>query len=77
MPEVSKEVSRVVRLGSVEVENCSKNLDRWVVARAVMGKLWYWGSWDSKEKAERVIADNQFDNGIVIDMEAARDEGNN
>lgn len=62
------ETNRAVCSGKVEVENCSKDLDRWVVARAVMGKLWYWGSWDTKEKAERVIADNQFDNGIVIDM---------
>ena len=54
--------------GLVEVQNCSKNLDRFVVARAVMGELWFWGSWDTKEKAEQVIADNDFDNGVVIEI---------
>ena len=34
-----------------------------VVARAVDGELWFWGSWDSEETAHTVANDI---NGIVV-----------
>lgn len=29
--------------GTVEIMNCEKDADKYIVARAVMGILWYWG----------------------------------
>ena len=43
------------------INKVPKNTERFIVARLVMNELWYWGSWDTKEAADRVAA--QFDNG--------------
>lgn len=53
--------------GQVKIQNCAKDPSRFIVARAVGGELWYWGSWDTEEEAKRVIHDNDFDNGVVIE----------
>ena len=47
------------------INKVPKNTERFIVARLVMNELWYWGSWDTKEAADRVAA--QFDNGIVLE----------
>lgn len=52
-------------MAKVMVRNVSNNPDKYIVARLVMGELWFWGSWDSREAAQRVA--EQFENGIVIE----------
>lgn len=48
------------------VQNMPKEkTDRYLVARLNMNLLWYWGSWDTKEAAERVA--EQFENGVVLE----------
>lgn len=47
------------------INKVPKNTERFIVARLVMNELWYWGSWDTKEAADRVAA--QFDNGVVLE----------
>lgn len=49
----------------VEVLNCSLDSDRYIVARLNMNQLWYWGSWPTKEAAQRVA--DTFDNAIVLE----------
>ena len=51
--------------GTVEIMNCEKETDKYIVARVVMGLLWYWGSWDDKDAAHRVA--ETFENAIVIE----------
>lgn len=48
-----------------EVQNVPKDADKYIVARLVMGELWYWGSWETKKAADRVA--EQFDNGVVLE----------
>ena len=45
------------------VKNLPTTHKEFVVARAVEGDLWYWGSWDSEETAHTVANDI---NGIVV-----------
>ena len=52
-------------IAKTEVQNVPKDADKYIVARLVMGELWYWGSWESKEAADRVA--EQFDNGVVLE----------
>lgn len=42
-------------------------LSKYVVARAVCGELWFWGSWNDENEAYRVA--KQFDNGCVLEVE--------
>lgn len=49
---------------TINVNRMPNGAEKYIVARLVMNELWYWGSWDTKEAAERVAA--QFDNGIVL-----------
>lgn len=51
--------------GKVEIMNCENNPEKYIVARLVMGVLWFWGSWESKDAADRVAS--QFDNGLVLE----------
>lgn len=51
----------------MKVNNLDAEHERFVVARVVDGELWYWGSWNTDEAAIRVA--QQFDNGVVVDME--------
>ena len=55
--------------GSVKaiVNNVADDPQRYIVARAVCGELWFWGSWDDKDAACRVA--KQFDNGCVLEVE--------
>ena len=41
------------------VFNTPEDVDKYIVAKAVCGELWYWGSWDNKNDAFRVA--KQFD----------------
>lgn len=54
------------KTGRIEVNNIGCDYERYVIARLVDGKLWYWGSWDDEKASERVAG--QFDNGVVVDM---------
>lgn len=51
----------------VKVNNLESDHERYVVARIYEDELWFWGSWDDRNAAERVA--NQFDNAVVVDME--------
>ena len=53
-----------------EVQNVPNDADKYIVVRLVMGELWYWGSWNDKDAADRVA--EQFENGLVLE---ADDEG--
>ena len=55
--------------GTVEIMNCDKDTDKYIVARVVMGVLWYWGSWDTEAAAKRVA--ETFENAIVIEKKEA------
>ena len=45
------------------VKNLPTIYKEFVVARAVDGELWFWGSWDSEETAHTVAIDID---GIVV-----------
>lgn len=51
---------------NVNVENTSKEdySGRFVVARLVDGVLWYYGAYETEERAEEVRS--EFENGIVL-----------
>ena len=55
----------MIRTGKVEIQNCPAETDKYIVARFVMGELWFWGSWDDKDAAHRVA--ETFENAIVIE----------
>ena len=38
--------------GKVVINNTPSNPKRYIVATFCDGELWYWGSWDDKDKAE-------------------------
>ena len=59
----------MIARGTVEVMNCDKDTDKYIVARVVMGILWYWGSWDTEAAAKRVA--ETFENAIVIERKEA------
>lgn len=56
-----------VENGIVKIYNITDNHDRYVVCRLVDGKLWYYTSWKKLEDAES--AAEEFDNGIVVEVE--------
>lgn len=39
---------------TAEVNNIPEDAERYIVARVFEGELWYWGSWDNKNKAHDV-----------------------
>lgn len=39
---------------AVNIKNVDKDCKRYVVARESDGILWFWGSWDDKEEAQKV-----------------------
>lgn len=65
----------------VKVNNAPTTTRHWVVARYDENtkKLWYYGSWDNKEDAERAV--EELGNGILVEkdkddyMETALREG--
>lgn len=55
---------------TANVENLFENRkdytrNKYIVAKAVRGRLWFWGAWDSKSEAEKVAS--QFDNGVILE----------
>ena len=54
------------------VFNTPEDVDKYIVAKAVCGELWYWGSWDNKNDAFRVA--KQFDNGCVLEVNDAESD---
>lgn len=51
------------------VNNVPDDPQRYIVAKAVCGELWYWGSWKDENEAYRVA--KQFDNGCVLEVDNA------
>lgn len=53
----------------VKVNNTPTTTRHWVVARYDENtkKLWYYGSWDNKEDAERAV--EELYNGILVEAE--------
>lgn len=51
----------------VKVNNVPIEHDKYIVARLCMGELWYWGSWNDVEVAKKVIKENEFENGIIVE----------
>lgn len=49
----------------VKVNNLPATTNRYIVARYVDHSLWYYGSWDSREDAERVAL--ELENGLVVE----------
>lgn len=48
-----------------DVKNVPENVsERYIVARLVVGELWFWGAWNDKEKADDVA--REID-GIVVE----------
>lgn len=47
-----------------EVNNLPDDIEKYVVARVCDGELWFWGTWDDKDKAEKVV--NDVENGILL-----------
>jgi hypothetical protein len=47
-----------------EVNNLPDEIDKYVVAKVCDGELWFWGTWDDKDEAEKAV--NDVENGIVL-----------
>lgn len=47
-----------------EVNNLPDEIEKYVVARVCDGELWFWGTWDDKDEAERAV--NDVENGILL-----------
>lgn len=56
-----------------KVEVCNVNgSDKYIVARAVNGKLWYYSSWETMEKAEAEVdflADKGVENTVIVEVD--------
>ena len=50
-------------IARVDIQNTEEDCKRFIVARYCDGQLFYWGSWDLREDAERVAKE---ENGIVV-----------
>lgn len=55
-------------IGTVGVRNLPPKHSRYVMCRLVDGELWFYTSWNTRDKAED--AAREFENGIVVDMES-------
>lgn len=55
------------RYMQVRVENVDEETEKYVVARfdEHTNKLWYYGSWPNKDRAEAVAS--QIGNGVVVE----------
>ena len=49
-----------------DINNMPKEHERYAVCREFDNELWYWGSWDDKDKAE-CVAENI--GGVVVDTD--------
>lgn len=52
---------------NVKVNNLPATTCRYIVARYIDHGLWYYGSWDEREDAERVAL--ELENGLVVENE--------
>lgn len=54
--------------GTIEINNFPKNkTSGFTVCRLNMNQLWFWGIFDTKEKADRCA--EQLENGVVVYVE--------
>ena len=51
----------------VKIKNMPDSPRKYIVARAVQGDLWYYASWDEKDKAEQ--CKEEFENGVIAEVE--------
>ena len=49
---------------TVQVKNITEGKEKYVVARLVSGELWYYGRYETENRAKEVSED--FDNGLVL-----------
>ena len=49
----------------VKVNNLPADTEKYIVAKYVDHSLWYYGSWDNSEEAERVAL--ELENGLVVE----------
>jgi hypothetical protein len=47
-----------------EVNNLPDDIEKYVVAKVCDGELWFWGTWDDKDEAEKAV--NDVENGILL-----------
>ena len=52
---------------NVYINNYKSGEEKYIVARLVAGELWYYGRYESIERAEMVAA--EFENAVVIEEE--------
>ena len=50
----------------MNINNTPATARTWIVAREVDGELWYYGSWEEKEKAQEVAYDV---GGVMVENE--------
>lgn len=50
----------------MNINNMPATARTWIVAREVDGELWYYGSWEEKEKAQEVAYDV---GGVMVENE--------
>lgn len=50
----------------VKIENVPNYVEHFIVARLRDGKLWYWGSWEEQDLAEKAAKDVK---GIVVEVD--------
>ena len=56
---------------TVQVKNITEGKEKYVVARLVSGELWYYGRYDTEQRAKEVA--EEFENGIVLFDTTAKD----
>ena len=61
----------VKAIGQVLIRNVSPTHFRYIVCRLVDGDLWYYTTWKTREAAE--AAAEEFENGLVVDMEGGEE----
>ena len=52
--------------GKVLIRNMPKDHSKYVLCRLVDGELWFYTSWNTKDKADE--ARKEFENGIVVEV---------
>lgn len=50
----------------VRVQNLPKTPNGWIVARSEKAKLWYWGSYETEERA--IMVAKQLGSGVVLEV---------
>ena len=60
-------MNNIVIKARVLINNYKAGEESYIVARLVSNELWYYGRYDSMERAEMVAA--EFENAVVIEEE--------